>query len=37
MVKKSTKDLTVPEDFNFNTDRRAKERSLSKNNGVQDL
>lgn len=31
MVKKSVKVLTVPETFNLNTDKRVKERSLSKN------
>lgn len=30
-MKKSTKILTVPEEFNFNTNRRAYDRSLSKN------
>lgn len=30
VVKKSTKILTVPEQFNLNTDRRLQERSLSK-------
>ncbi|CDW83692.1 UNKNOWN [Stylonychia lemnae] len=31
LVKKSTKDLTIPSEFNFNTERRAQERSVSKN------
>lgn len=31
VVKKSTKVLTVPDTFNLNTDKRAQERSRSKN------
>eukprot|EP00347_Sterkiella_histriomuscorum_P018356 403345819 len=37
LVKKSTKVLTVPQDFNFNTNKRAQDRSLSKNNRNQSI
>ena len=35
MVKKSTKNLTIPDEVHFNTELRAKERSLSKSNYVE--